>query len=43
MIPGEIEQIYLTRGIRLTLMAAVVIVAVVIVAVIGFVVLIEQA
>ncbi len=38
VIPGEIEQIYLTKGIRLT-----VTVAVVIVAVIGFVVFIEQA
>jgi preprotein translocase subunit SecY len=38
VIPGQLEQIYLTRGIRLTLEAAVVIVAV-----IGFVVFMEQA
>jgi preprotein translocase subunit SecY len=38
VIPGEIEQIYLTKGIGLTVTAAVVIVAV-----IGFVVFIEQA
>src|SRR5260370_34385865 len=38
VIRGEIEQIYLTKGIRLT-----VIVAVVIIAVIGFVVFMEQA
>jgi preprotein translocase subunit SecY len=38
VIPGEIEQIYLTKGIRLT-----VTVTVVIIAVIGFVVFMEQA
>jgi preprotein translocase subunit SecY len=38
VIPGEFEQIYLTRGIRMTLMTVVVVVAV-----IGFVVFMEQA
>jgi len=38
VIPGEFEQIYLTRGIRMTLGTAVVVVAVV-----GFVVFMEQA
>jgi preprotein translocase subunit SecY len=38
VVPGELEQIYLTRGIGMTLAAAVVVVAV-----IGFVVFMEQA
>ena len=38
VIPGEFEQIYLTKGLRLTLMALTVVVALV-----GFVVFMEQA